>query len=391
MNVTVKTMMEIPFHRAYTADEEIDGVRAAIESGWLTMGPKTFEFEEKFKAAVNAPFAVAVNSCTAALHLALKAIGLKKNDEVIIPAMTFTTSGEVVRYFDARPVIVDVDRQTHNILPKAIEKHITKKTRAIMPVHFGGQPADMDEILEIAKQKNLKVIEDAAHCFPSYYKKRPVGNLGGITAFSFYATKTIACGEGGMATTADEQYDENMRIQRLHGISRDAWKRYTKEGSWFYEVIDAGYKYNMTDIQAALGLAQLDKAEKMWQLRSAIARKYDQGFKGLAAIETPTILPDRQTSWHLYVIRLVSENLSVDRNRFIDLLSERGIKTSVHFIPLYRHPYYKKVCPVNLRNMPNSEWLFERIVSLPIYPAMTDAQVNYVIENVRDLLSKYAK
>jgi len=222
-------------------------------------------------------------------------------------------------------------------------------------------------------------------------QERPVGSLGDITAFSFYATKTIACGEGGMATTANEEYSENIRSQRLHGISRDAWKRYTKEGSWFYEVIDAGYKYNMTDIQAALGLAQLDKAEKMWQLRRTVAERYNQGFKDLPAVETPVIRPDRQTSWHLYVIKLVIGKLAVNRNQFIDRLSERGIKASVHFIPLYRHPYYQKVCPVSLDKVANSEWLYERIISLPIYPGMTDEQVTYVIETIRDLLRKYEK
>ena len=383
--------MHIPFHKSYTGQEEIARVTEAINSGWLTMGPKTFEFEEKFKQAVEADHAVAVNSCTAALHLALKVIGLKPGDEVIIPAMTFTASGEVVRYFDAHPVIVDVDRQTHNILPDQIEKNITGKTKAIIPVHFGGQPADMEDIITITQKHHLKVIEDAAHCFPSFYKGRPVGSIGDITAFSFYATKTIACGEGGMATTADEAYAKEMRIQRLHGISHDAWKRYTKEGSWYYEVVDAGYKYNMTDIQAALGLAQLEKSEKMWRMRSKIAEMYNKSFTSVDAIDIPTIKPDCQTAWHLYVIKLALEKLTIDRNQFIELLSQRNIKTSVHFIPLYRHPYYRKVCPVDIKSVPNSEWLYERIISLPIYPGMSDEAIDYVIENVLDLTKVYSR
>ncbi len=383
--------MDIPFHKSYTGQEEIARVTEAIHSGWLTMGPKTFEFEEKFKQAVEADHAVAMNSCTAALHLALKVIGLKPGDEVIIPAMTFTASGEVVRYFDAQPVIVDVDKQTHNILPDQIEKNITGKTKAIMPVHFGGQPADMDDILAITQKHHLKVIEDAAHCFPSFYKGRPVGSHGDITAFSFYATKTIACGEGGMATTADETYAKEMRVQRLHGISQDAWKRYTKEGSWYYEVVDAGHKYNMTDIQAALGLAQLEKSEKMWRMRSKIAEMYNKAFTSVDAIDIPTIKPDCQTAWHLYVIKLALEKLTIDRNQFIELLSQRNIKTSVHFIPLYRHPYYRKVCPVDIKSVSNSEWLYERIISLPIYPGMSDEAIDYVIENVLDLTKVYSR
>ena len=383
--------MDIPFHKSYTDQEEIIKVTEAINSGWLTMGPKTFEFEEKFKQAVQADHAVAMNSCTAALHLALKVIGLKPGDEVIIPAMTFTASGEVVRYFDAHPVIVDVDKQTHNILPDQIEKNISGKTKAIMPVHFGGQPADMDDIMMIAQKHHLKVIEDAAHCFPSFYKGRPVGSIGDITAFSFYATKTIACGEGGMATTADETYAKEMRVQRLHGISQDAWKRYTKEGSWYYEVVDAGHKYNMTDIQAALGLAQLEKSEKMWRMRSKIAEKYNKAFTSADEIEIPQINPDCQTAWHLYVIKLALEKITIDRDQFIELLSQRQIKTSVHFIPLYRHPYYQKVCPVEVKSVSNSEWLYERIISLPIYPGMTDEAVDYVTENVLDLTKIYSR
>jgi dTDP-4-amino-4,6-dideoxygalactose transaminase len=383
--------LEIPFHKPYIDESDINSVVAAIKSGWLTMGPKTIEFENHFKQAVGSKHAVAVNSCTAAMHLALKAIGLQAGDEVIIPAMTFTATGEVVRYFDAVPVIVDVDKETHNILPAEIEKQLTKKTRAVIPVHFGGQPADMDNILMIAKKHKLKVIEDAAHCYPSYYRNKPVGTLGDITAFSFYATKTIACGDGGMATTENEQYAADMQMQRLHGISRDAWKRYSKEGSWYYEVIDAGYKYNMTDVQAALGLSQLNKAEKMWQLRAEIARRYSAAFSKNNYIQPPVIRPECQSSWHLYVIKLEIEKLRIGRNEFIEELYRRNIKTSVHFIPLYRHPYYQKNYPVDHRKMKNSEWLYERIISLPIYPGMSEAEIVYVIENILEIARRYAK
>ena len=325
------------------------------------------------------------------MHLALKAIDIQPGDEVIIPAMTFTATGEVVRYFNAHPVIVDVDRQYHNLTPEQIERHITGKTRAIIPVHFGGNPAPMTEIMAIAAKNNLKVVEDAAHCFPTYYQDRPVGSIGDITTFSFYATKTIACGEGGMATTENDKYAEEMRILRLHGISKDAWKRYSNEGSWFYEVVDAGYKYNTTDIQAGLGLAQLAKAEAMWQKRIHIAEMYNQNFDDNPHIISPKVAPDCRSSWHLYVIKLNLEKLTISRNEFIEKLSEKGIKTSVHFIPLYRHPYYHKMYHIPYEKMPNSEWLFERIISLPIFPAMTDEQITYVTENVIAIAEKHAK
>ncbi|GAB4367475.1 MAG: UDP-4-amino-4,6-dideoxy-N-acetyl-beta-L-altrosami ne transaminase [Calditrichia bacterium] len=374
--------MEIPFHRSYTTDDDIAGVVETVRSGWLTMGPKTHEFENLFRQRVQAKHAVAVNSCTAALHLALRVIDLKPGEEVIIPSMTFAATGEVVCYFNARPVIVDVDRQTHNILPSEVEKHITSKTRAIIPVHFAGQPADMDEIIEMAQHYKLKVIEDAAHCHPSFYKGRPIGSIGDLTAFSFYATKTLAAGEGGMITTENDHYAEQLRVLRLHGINKDAWKRYTREGSWFYEVVEMGYKYNMTDIQASLGLTQLAKADLMWELRKKIAKRYNDAFGDLDEIITPTVREDRQTSWHLYVIKLNLERLKISRDEFIQELQNKGIKTSVHFIPMYRHPYYQKMFPVEWKNLPNSEWLYERIISLPIYPGMTDEQIDYVIENI---------
>jgi dTDP-4-amino-4,6-dideoxygalactose transaminase len=383
--------MHIPFHKAYITQEDVNSVVEAIQGGWLTMGPKTIEFENAFKNSVNTTYAVAVSSCTAAMHLALKVIGIKETDEVIIPSMTFTATGEVVSYFKAKPVIVDVDRDTQNIIPEEIEKNISKKTRAIIPVHFGGQPANLDEILVIAHRRNLKVIEDAAHCFPSFYKGRPIGSFSDICAFSFYVTKTLTMGEGGIATTENEEYANWMRILRLHGISKDAWKRYSSEGSWYYDVIEAGYKYNMTDIQASLGLSQLKKSELMWEKRSRIAKIYNEAFSGIDQIMRPIILPHNKTSWHLYVIKLNLDTLTINRDQFIEELKEKGIGTSVHFIPLYRHPYYKRVAPVLPEMVPHSEWLYERIISLPIYPGMSDNEIEYVVDNVKGIAKKYAK
>ncbi|MBI4686395.1 MAG: DegT/DnrJ/EryC1/StrS family aminotransferase [Nitrospirae bacterium] len=377
--------MQVQFHKAYITDDEIAEVVDSLKSGWLTMGPKTVKFEEEFKKYIGSKHAVAVNSCTSALHLALRAIDLKSVDEVIIPTTTFTATGEVVCYFNARPVIVDIEKDTNNINVKSIEEAVTSKTKAIIPVHHGGQPCDMDEIMEIAKRYNLYVIEDAAHCPPSWYKGRQVGAIGDITCFSFYATKTAAAGEGGMITTENDEWAERMKILRLHGISKDPWKRYSKDGSWYYEVVEAGFKYNTTDIQSGIGLAQMRKIEWTWQRRRYIAERYNAAFQETDAIITPYIKPDRIPSYHLYVIKLNLEALTISRNRFIDELSQRGISTSVHFIPLHRHPFYERSFGCKAQDFPNAEWVYERSISLPIYPGMTDAEIDYVIENVMDI------
>ena len=383
--------MEIPFHRTYMTDEELSGVVETIRSGWLTMGPKTVEFEGRFGDYISAGQAVALNSCTAALHLSLKAIDLGAGDEVIVPTNTFTSTGEVVTYFGARPVLVDVDRETHNLDVESMRQAITGRTKAIIPVHFAGQPCDLDEILEVAKDKKLFVIEDAAHSLPAWYKGRKIGTIGDITCFSFYATKTLSTGEGGAATTENAAWADRMRVLRLHGIAKDAWKRYTNEGSWCYEVTEAGYKYNMTDIQAALGLAQLNKVEWMWRRRKEIAGWYAEAFESIEAVITPVVKPDRETAWHLYVIKLNLAALTIDRNRFIDELTACGIGTSVHFIPLHRHPYYRDTFDYRMEDFPNAEWIFKRCISLPIYPGMTDEEVDFIIVNTFELCKRWKR
>lgn len=378
--------MQIPFHRPYITEDEINEVVDSLKKGWITMGYKTVEFENRFKEYIGSKNAVAVNSCTAGLHLALRAIGLKEGDEVIVPTITFVATAEVVNYFKAKPVLVDVEKDTHLIDASKIEEKITPKTKAIIPVHYSGQPADMDEILEIAKKYNLFVIEDAAHSLPAWYKGRIVGTIGDITAFSFYATKTLATGEGGMITTDNDEWAEKIRILRLHGISKDAWKRYSKEGSWEYDVLDNGYKYNMTDINAALGLAQLKKLHWMWEERVRIADAYNHAFKEYEELIPYIVKSDRVSSWHLYPLKLNLEALKISRNQFIEELKSRGIGTSIHFIPLYRFSYYKD--QGYDKNYPNSEWIFEKVLSLPIFPGMTQQEVNYIIENVIDIVNK---
>lgn len=387
----MKTYEEIPFHKPYITEDEITEVLESLRSGWLTMGPKTISFEEKFKAYIGSQNAVSMNSCTACLHLALKAIGLKEGDEVILPAITFTATAEVVTYFGARPVLADVEEKTLNIDAARIEERITKKTKAIIPVHYAGQPCDMDEICDLAGRTNLSVIEDAAHAIPALYKGRRIGTIGDLTCFSFYATKSLTTGEGGMVTTENCDWADKMRMLRLHGISRDAWKRYTKEGSWYYEVLDAGYKYNMTDIQASLGVAQLRKVDWMRDCRRRIAGIYTEAFRSIEEVHPPFVKSDRDSAWHLYVVVLDLDALSIDRNRFMEELRRIGTMSSVHFIPLYRHPYYRNKFHYSPLGFPVSERIYDRIVSLPIYPGMTDEEVSRVIESVEFVIRKFRK
>jgi len=376
----------IPFHAPEIGDAEIESVVETLRSGWLTSGTKVKRFEDDFAEYVGSKHAVAVNSGTAALHLALDAIGIRQDDEVIVPTMTFTATAEVVLYFKAKPVLVDCQRDRLNVDPNQIAAAITSKTKAIIPVHFGGQPCDMTPILEIAKTHKLYVVEDAAHALPASYEGKKIGTIGDITCFSFYATKTITTGEGGMATTENSEWAERMRMMSLHGISHDAWKRYTKEGSWYYEVLCPGFKYNLTDIAAALGIEQLRKCDGFWQARKGIAAIYDKAFGDLEEIQTPVRQPDIEHAWHLYVIQLNLERLKVTRSQFIEALREEGIGTSVHFIPLHRHPYYRDKFGYKPEDFPNASSAFERIVSLPIYPKMTEADVESVIGAVRKVV-----
>lgn len=373
---------EIPFHLADVGEEEAQAAAEVVRSGWLTMGPKTIEFEQQFAAYVGAKHAVGVNSCTAALHLALDAIGLKPGDEVLVPTTTFTATAEVVTYFKAKPVLVDVDPVSLCIDPADAERRITSRTRAIIPVHFAGQPCEMDAIRDIAACRNLRVIEDAAHALPASYNGIPVGCISELTAFSFYATKTLTTGEGGMVTTDNDDLAKRIRMMRLHGIGRDAWKRYSSEGSWFYEVLDTGFKYNLTDIQSAIGLVQLRKCSQMRDAREAIAARYTDAFSSEEALLAPSVGPCRSSAWHLYVLRLNLDQLTISRAEVIEKLKTRGIGTSVHFIPLHMHPYYRDTYQYHAEDFPVATEQYERYISLPLFPGMTSSQIDYVIENV---------
>lgn len=381
----------LPFAAPDITAAERDEVMAALQSGWITTGPRTKRFEAEFAARVGAKHGIAVNSCTAAMHLALEAIGVGPGDEVIVPAMTFAATGEVVRYLGAKPVLVDIKAGDHTIDPDAIERALSARTKAVIPVHYGGKACDMAPILELCRERNVVVVEDAAHAFPTRWNGRSVGSVGDVTCFSFYATKTITTGEGGMATTDRDDWAERMRIMSLHGISKDAWKRYTAEGSWYYEIVAPGFKYNMGDIAAALGLAQLARADEMLARRREIARTYIGAFESDDSLELLDPGCFDHHAWHLFVVKLRPEAMTADRARFIEELKALGIGTSVHFVPLHLHPYYRNTYGYHPADYPVALRCYERSMSLPIYSKMSDNELDRVVSAVLELLRRFRR
>ncbi len=384
----------LPFALPLIGEEEIDEVVDTLRSGWLTTGQKTVTFEKDFAEFVEASHALGVNSATSGLHLALEAVGVGPGDVVITTPYTFTATAEVIRYLGADPVLVDIDPNTFNIDPDLIREVIAKhdNVKAIMPVHFAGQACEMDEILEIAKEYNVKVVEDAAHALPTTYKGKIIGSLSDITVYSFYVTKTIATGEGGMVTTENEDYVKRMKTMRLQGINRDVFDRYTSDKpSWFYEVVEPGYKYNMTDVAASLGIHQLKKARAFQERREWIANQYNEAFKDLPMRVPFVAHPEETHSWHLYVLQLDLSAITVDRDRFIELMAEESIGTSVHFIPLHLHPYWRDRYNYQPEDFPIAFDVFNRAMSLPIYPKMTDLEVERVILAVKKVCAVVSK
>lgn len=372
----------IPFSRPYISQDEIEAVIDTLKTGWITVGPQTKKFETRFSQYIGSKHALAVNSCTSGLHLALIAAGVQSGDEVITTTYTFAATAEVIFHVGAKPVLVDIEEDTQNIDPEKIKAAITNKTKAIIPVHFAGHPCAMDEIMKIAQENNLKVIEDAAHALGAKYNGKNIGNIGDFTTFSFYATKNLTTGEGGMITTNNDEDAEMIKSLTLHGISKDAWKRYSSEGSWFYEINNLGYKYNMTDIQAALGLGQLEKFDWNQKQREHIVARYNEGFADIDEIIRPVTKPDITNANHLYIIRLKLESLNIGRNDFINELKEKQIGTSVHFIPLHIHPFYQK----KYGNFPIAEYIYERVISLPLYPTLNFGSVDRIIGAVKDII-----
>lgn len=379
--------MKIPYALPYIGEEEIQQVVSAIRSNWLTRGPKTSEFETQFAAYVETSYAIGLNSCTAGLHLAQLVLGIGRGDEVITTPYTFIATVNTIIHTGATPIFVDIDPITMNLDPTLLEKAITSRTKAIIPVHFAGFPCEMDSIKRLADRYNLRIIEDAAHAMYTKYKGRPVGSIGDMTCFSFYVTKNLATGEGGMVTTADEELADRIRIMSLHGMSKNAWNRYSEKGAWYYEVDYPGYKYNMTDIQAALGLVQLKKLDQMQALREQYAAMYSKAFSSCDALTLPFDSAEHHHAWHLYVIRIHDQLLSITRNEFIEELNRADIGTSVHFIPVPYHPYYRNR-GYKLEDYPQTKRAYECAISLPLYPSMSETQVNYVIEQVLLIISK---
>ena len=388
MSTSTLKQHTIPYFVPSIGEEEIQSVVETLRSGWLTTGPKVKQFEQAFAERVSAEHGIAVSSATAALHLALEAVGVTSGDEVLVPSMTFASTAEVVVHLGAKPVLVDCRPDNLNIDTEDLLRKITTRTKAIIPVHYGGQPCEMDRILGIAQAHNLWVIEDAAHALPARYGDDAIGSLGDVSCFSFYANKTITTGEGGMITTNDDRLAERMRIMTLHGISKDAWKRFSAEGSWYYEIMAPGYKFNMTDIAASLGIHQLARCDRFWEYRQRCAARYDAGFADVSEVSTPFVELNVQNAWHLYVIQLELQQLQINRNEFIRQLNGAGIGTSVHYTPLHMHPYYRETFGYQPDDLPVTKSTYERIISLPIYPKLSEADLDYIIETVKRIVAE---
>ena len=381
----------IPYNLPDITDAEIEEMTATLRSLWIAKGPRTIKFEQEFADYLGAKHAVAVNSCTAALHVSLLTQNIGPGDEVITTPMTFASTASTILHCGATPVFADIDYLTGCINPEEVAKKITPRTKAIVPVHYSGQVCDLDRIYKLADEHNLYVSEDAAHALWSRYKGRLIGNkLRGAASYSFYATKNLATGDGGMLVTDRDDIAERARILVGQGMSHNAWNRYAKGGSWKYDIVEPGYKYNMFDIQAALGLGQLSRLEEMQKRRLEIAAVYQEEFGKIDAVEPPFVPEFATHCWHLYVLRVLPELLTIDRDQFIVELNERNVGTSVHFIPTHTMTAFRKL-GWKEGDFPMTEKHFERIISLPLYPSMTDEQVRYVVAAVRDIVEKFHK
>jgi dTDP-4-amino-4,6-dideoxygalactose transaminase len=395
--------LQVPFFRPALGEAEIEEVSACLRSGWLTTGPRSKQFEAAFAEAVGAKHALAVNSCTAALHLAVEALGLKAGQAVLVPTMTFAATAEIVRYQGAVPVLVDCQPDTLNMDLADAERKIADlragrtpldpalQIVGIIPVHVGGLMLDMDAVQEFARMHGLWVVEDAAHAFPAAYRNQPEAgwrrcgeNTSAVACFSFYANKTMTTGEGGMAVTDDEGLAARMRQMSLHGLSHDAWKRYSGNTAWDYQIVAAGFKYNLTDVAAAIGNCQLRRAEEMRCQREAISKEYFRALADLKQVELPPCPSDRIHSWHLFPIRLNLEQMSLDRNAFIEEIRRRGVGCSVHWRPLHLHPYYQETFGWKAEHLPVATHEWPRIVSLPLFPGMNEEERAYVVRVVKE-------
>ncbi len=379
----------IPFFVPSIEENAIREVVETLRSGWITTGQRCFQFEREFQSYVGAQSALAVSSCTAGLHLALAALGIGPGDEVITTPLTFCATVNVIVQTGAKPVLADIGDDL-NIDPEAIRSRINRNTRAILPVHIAGLPCDLQAIWGLAQEYGLKVVEDAAHAVGAQYQGMQIGaGKSDAVAFSFYANKNLTTGEGGMITSPLPDLTERMRILSLHGISKDAWRRYSKEGTWYYEVTDCGFKYNLPDILAAIGIHQLRRLDEMTARRIAIAQAYNSAFSEMPELELPPDRADSRHCWHLYMLRLDLDRLEADRDAFFSEMRAQGVGCSVHFIPIQMHPYYRKLmdsdpCPRSLAE-------YDRLISIPLYPGMTDTDVSCVIAAVKNVVAKFRK
>jgi dTDP-4-amino-4,6-dideoxygalactose transaminase len=380
----------LPFSPPLLGDDEIREVVDTLRSDWITTGPKTRKFEEEFAASVGSPAALALNSCTAGLHVALVTLGIGPGDEVVTTPNTFAASVNVIEHVGARPVLADIAPDTLNIDPAAVERAITPRTKAILVVHFAGHPADLDALRAIADARGIPIVEDAAHAVAARYKGTPIGGTGNLTSFSFYATKNLTTAEGGILTGSQEQL-ERARVISLHGMSRDAWKRYDKSGGWRYDILLPGFKYNMTDLQASLGLVQLRRLADLQARRRKVVDIYRAAFENLDALELPTTRPGVEHAWHLYVVRLRQGALTIDRDRFIEELKARNIGSSVHFIPIHMHSYYREKYGYRADDFPVASANFERVLSLPLSAAITEGDAHDVVAAVRDIVTEFRR
>ncbi len=379
----------LPFHQASIGEEEVKEIIQTLNSGWLTTGQKTRLFEKTFADYIGCKHAIGLNSCTAGLHLSLVVSGVSSGDEVITSPITFPATTNVIVHQNAKPVFVDVEPETLNINCSEIESKINDSTKAILPVHFAGHPCDMDTIISLAQKHNLTVIEDAAHALESKYHGNKIGAIGNFTAFSFYATKNITTGEGGMLTTNDDHYADKLRILSLHGISKNAWKRYGKEGFQHWELLMPGYKYNMFDVQASLGIHQIKKVESFLNRRVQIVKKYNDAFEKTEEIQLLKPESNIKHAHHLYVIVIKTENLKVSRDKVLNEIQKRGIGVAVHFRSLHLQPFFKQHFNYKKGMFPQAEYLSDRVISLPLYPKMTDEDVSRVIETVLGVLHSF--
>jgi len=374
----------LPLAKATITAEEFKAVEEVLKSGWLTTGAKVKEFEENMQQYLGVKKAIGLTSCTGGLHIALAALGIGPGDEVLVPTYTFVATAHVVEWVGATPIMVDSEKDTFNIDPVAIEKAITPKTKAIIPVHFAGHACDMGAIMQIAKKHKLYVIEDAAHAIGTEYGGQKIGNFGDVTVFSFYVTKTITTAEGGMAVTNNEELGKKLKRFGYFGVDKDAFNRYSEKGTWYYEVIEPGYKYNMDNIQGTMGVEQLKKVEAFIAKRRELAQHYSKLLKEVAGIIIPTEKSYTRHAYHLYPLLLNTDKVS--RDEFIAKLKEYNIGTSVHFIPLHLHPFYQQKYNFQKGDFPTAEWLFEREVSLPMYPGMTLQDVEYVVNVIKEII-----